>query len=300
MSKTKQAKLLGVSRSSLYYKSKLEEKDEKLKFIIKAVMRKHPAYGYRRVALELGINKKRAQRVMQKFGLKPARRSCKKPYKEADIGKEALSYPDITKLLCPIVPNVVWVSDFTYISFQGNFVYLCTIIDLFTREVLSSNVMTSHTSELVKKAFLKAVKKEEAVPQWFHSDQGSEYTSDIFLSLLACNNIIPSLTPKASPWRNGSQESFFGRFKVEFGEFERFESLAELVEAIYLYINYYNNHRIHSAIKDKPSNFKAQWKNKDFNNFYTVYESPPLEPPSTRRPLATERTFTDITYALSS
>lgn len=154
--------------------------------------------------------------------------------------------------------------------------------------------MTSHATELVKKAFLKAMNKANATPLWFHSDQGSEYTSDEFLSLLASNDIMPSLAPKSSPWRNGSQESFFGRFKVEFGDFERFESLPELIEAIYLYLNYYNCERIHSAIKDKPSNFKSRWQNKLANNLSTSYKSPPLDPPSAQRSSATERTSTDI------
>jgi len=294
MSKTKQAKFLGVSRGSLYYKSKLEVKDEELRSLIEVVMSKHPAYGYRRVALELGINKKRAQRVMQKYNLKPARRACVSPYKKDDTGKEALWYPDITKILCPLAPNVIWVSDFTYIRFKGIFIYLCTVIDLFTREVLGFHLMTSHTTELIKKAFIKAIKKASTTPVWFHSDQGSEYTSDKFLSLLASHDVKPSLTPKSSPWRNGSQESFFGRFKVEFGDFERFETLPELMEAIYHYLNYYNTERIHSAIKDKPSNFKSRWKEKYFNTLSTSYESPPFEPPSTSQSSVTEITSKEI------
>lgn len=218
MSKTKQAKLLGVSRGSLYYKSKLEVKDEELCSLIEVVMVKHPAYGYHRVALELGINKKRAQRVMQKHNLKPARRACILPYKKDDIGKEALWYPDITKALCPLVPNVIWVSDFTYIRFKGIFIYLCTVIDLFTREVLGFNLMTSHTTELIKRAFIKAIKKASTTPTWFHSDQGSEYTSDKFLSLLASNNVKPLIAWASSrdvtknksmiirSWASGFQE----------------------------------------------------------------------------------------------
>jgi len=273
-----QAELLGVSRGSLYYKSKLEEKDEALRKEIEQVMMSHPGYGYRRVALELGVNKKRVQRVMQKYQLKALRRA-KTPVKQDDIGKEALYYPDMTKRLSPIAPDAIWASDFTYIRFQGAFVYLCTVMDLFTKEVLGCSVMTTHTVELVIKAFNKAVAKYETLPHYFHSDQGSEYKSDNFHQTLAELSITPSLAPKSSPWRNGSQESFFGRFKVEFGDFERFETLPELIEALYYFISYYNNERIHSTIKDKPVVFRRKWFQKREHTLSTTYQSPP-KPPS--------------------
>ena len=277
MSKKGEAKVLGVSRGSLYYKSKLAEKDEVLRQEIEQVMIANPGYGYRRVALELGVNKKRAQRVMQKYQLKALRRA-KIPVKSDDRGKEALLYPDITKRLSPIAPDVIWASDFTYIKFHGNFVFLCTVIDLFTREVLGCSVMTSHTTELVIRAFNKALEKYGEAPKYLHSDQGSEYTSDVILHRLAALSVLPSLTPKSSPWRNGSQESFFGRLKVEFGDFERFQTLPELIEAIYHYIAYYNQQRIHSAIKNKPSTFRKEWNQRHIHNLSTAYQSPPRPP----------------------
>lgn len=93
----------------------------------------------------------------------------------------------------------------------------------------------------------------ENIPLWFHSDQGSEYTSADVEQLLMQQGIGISHSPKSSPWRNGSQESFFGRFKIECGDLERFKTLPELMEAIYCHVAYYNTQRIHSAHRAPPS-----------------------------------------------
>jgi putative transposase len=97
-----------------------------------------------------------------------------------------------------------------------------------------------------------ALRGADATPQWFHSDQGSKYTSYALTHLLEHNNIQVSHSPKSSPWRNGSQESFVGRFKVEFRDPERFSTLSELMEAIYSYISYYNTERFHTAHRAPP------------------------------------------------
>ena len=248
----------------LYYKPKRPVKDEELRGAIESVMQDNPGYGHRRVADALEINRKRVLRVMRLYKLKPARRS-KTPSKPNDQGKEALHFPDITRVLSPVAPSVVWVSDFTFIAYQGRFVFLATVIDLFTKEVVGANVMIRHTSELPLTALITAL-KHRAPPSWYHSDQGSEYDSDAMLSELAKHNIQVSMTPKASPWRNGSQESFFGRFKIEFGDPERFQTLAELVEAIYAFIAYYNNQRIHTKLRMPPARFNRLWVEKQNQN----------------------------------
>ena len=135
--KTELAKKLGIGRSSLYYKKKLDETDEELKKQILIVLGIHNSYGHKRIALEFPLNKKRILRVMKKFKIKPYRRRSKKPNK-ADEGKAKWKNEIIG--LCPIRPNVVWASDFTYIKYQGRFIYLATIIDIFTREIIGWNI----------------------------------------------------------------------------------------------------------------------------------------------------------------
>ncbi len=71
-------------------------------------------------------------------------------------------------------PNQVWVSDFTYISYQNKFMYLATILDAFTREVIAWNIASRHNKELITEALQNAINKREKLPQIFHSDQGSD------------------------------------------------------------------------------------------------------------------------------
>ncbi|MFN9955888.1 MAG: DDE-type integrase/transposase/recombinase, partial [bacterium] len=130
------------------------------------------AYGSPRVGIALKINEKRAARVMRKYGLRPARRA-KTHYKPADQGRESLDYPFILSQLSPAAPDVVWASDFTLICYRGAFVYLCTVIDVFTGEVLGFNISRTHDADFVLLAIRRAIERTGIVPQWFHSNQGS-------------------------------------------------------------------------------------------------------------------------------
>lgn len=132
ITKTELAWKLGVSRASLYYHHRRPAHDEETKQQIESVLTDHPSYGHKRIALQLKLNKKRILRVMKKFGIKPYRRRVQRPRKPDDLGKAPTSAPNVTKLLCPLVPFVVHVSDFTYIRYQERFIYLATIMDMFT------------------------------------------------------------------------------------------------------------------------------------------------------------------------
>lgn len=260
MSKSALARELGISRSSLYYKPKMPEKDEALRLEIEAVMRAHPSYGHRRVADELGINRKRALRVMNKFNLRPVRR-CRTSRKLLDKNKSSINHPDITNKWSPVAENIVWTGDFTFIPFQGKHIYLAVVQDRYTAFVHGARVMTNHHRELVLETMIDALSSAGCVPQWFHSDQGSEYTSGEFENLLCSKGIKVSNSPKSSPWRNAAQESFFGRFKVEFEHPDCYQSLAELIEAIYRHIFYYNYERIHTRPRTTPHWFAKRLRN---------------------------------------
>jgi len=252
-SKKELAKQLGISRQSLYYKPKLPEKDLKLRAEIEKLMVKHKAYGHKRLAIELKINKKRVLRVMKLFGLKPQRRR-KRLNKPQDFGQAPMAIPNLVQGIIINAPNQVWVSDFTYLPYYGRFVYLATLEDIFTRQVIGWEVSVRHNTDLVAQALLNALKHYPA-PQIAHSDQGSEYRSQIYLNLLKSCNIQPSMSEKASPWQNSHQESFYSGFKLELGHPECRPALGELIEAIAQQIHYYNNQRIHTALKCPPAVF---------------------------------------------
>jgi len=76
-------------------------------------------------------------------------------------------------------------------------------------------------------------------------------------------NINQSISKKSSPWQNGYQESFFGNWKVDIGDANRFKSLGELTAEIYKSIYYYNNQRIHTSLKMSPQKFKERFAQKE-------------------------------------
>ena len=243
-SKTQLAKKLGVCRSSLYYKAKRDVLDEEMRKQILIVLGLNPSYGHKRIALEFKLNNKRIRRVMKKYGIKPYRRRAKSSRKKDDEGKPKSKWKNEIISFCPIKPNIVWTSDFTYIKFQGEFIYLATIIDVYTREIIGWNISTVHDTALVLGAVKHAIERTGRVPIFLHSDQGSEYDAKAYEDYVLGKGIIISMSRKSSPWENPFQESFYSQFKVDLGYVGRFAAVEELIEEIYQTIYYYNNQRI--------------------------------------------------------
>lgn len=246
------AQKLGIARSSLYYRHKRTVKDWQLKIKIEETLHEWPSYGHKRLAGYLKINKKRILRVMKLFGIKPYRRRGKKPWKKPI--NEGLSFPNLLLNLFPSGPNQIWVSDFTYLRFKGKFVYLATVMDIFTREIVGFSVSTSHNVQLIINALLSAVNLR-ASPRILHSDHGREYTSKIYTALVSMFNVLISMSRKGCPWENGYQESFYNQFKVDLGDPNRFDNLGELTAEIYQTIYRYNTQRIHSSLKMAPREY---------------------------------------------
>ena len=253
LSKSALARSLGVSRSSLYYIPKLIKKDENLRDCILGVLSEFPAYGHRNIALELNTGKNRVYRVMVKYGIKPLI-----AYKKPKYGSKTsvmAGVPNRTKGISPIAPNDIWVGDFTYLHFHGRVLYLATVMDRYTREIIAWQIGLHHTTRLILDVLEEALRKRDVHPSLFHSDQGSEYTANECIEWLVKNKIQPSHSPKGKPWNNGHQESFYARFKLEFGKPSRFETLELLIEAIGKHIHRYNTKRRHSAFKMPPRVF---------------------------------------------
>lgn len=225
--------------------------------MIKEVLKINKHYGHKRIALELDINKKRVLRVMKKYNIKSIK-TITKPIKKDDCNKQDTKVPNLIKNMCPLAPNIIWSSDFTFIPYQNSFIYLCTVLDIYTREIVGVNISRYHNANLVTGALIDALSKEE-IPMYLHSDQGSEYTSSQYVQLITQNQIIFSNSKKSSPWENGYQESFYSHFKEEFEDIKTFSTAEELIEAIYQQIYYYNNHRIHTTLKTKPVLYKKAY-----------------------------------------
>jgi len=259
VSKSLLSSALKVSKRNLYNQNtRQSEQDLILKDQILKVLEEFPAYGHRRIALALGIGKKRTRRVMRLFGIKPYKRKARWS-KKRDFGKPDAGFPNLIKGQCPIKPNVFWAGDFTRLIWFGEIVYLATFIDIYTREIVGWSVSTKHTNDLVIDAFMDGV-MHCGTPQIVHTDQGSEYNCKEYLELLKRFGIQISMSKKGSPWENGYQESWYDNFKTDLGlEFERFETTGEFVEAIHYTVNKYNNQRIQRNLKMSPSQFKQKY-----------------------------------------
>ena len=252
-------RLLGIARATIYKLPKDHEKeDELLKEHILAVLEQNPSYGHRRIALELKRGKRTIRRVMKLYGIKPYKRKGRWR-KRRDERREPQPYPNLIKGTCPILPATVLVGDFTHIVHQRKILYVATYLDLYTREIVGWHVGSHHTKELVLEALLDAIKTLGRTPKIVHTDQGSEYCSKENIHFLQSMGIQVSMSKKASPWENGYQESFYDNFKTDLGlEFDRFQTMGEIIEAIHQTITYYNTKRIHTALKMSPLQFRQK------------------------------------------
>lgn len=153
-------------------------------------------------------------------------------------------------------PNQVWVSDVTYFKFESKFQYVCAIMDLYSRKVISYKISQKHSSQLIsatfKQAYASRKPKEGLI---FHSDRGAQYTSHAFQNLLKNCGIKQSFSPSGRPHHNAVMESFFATLKREELYRTNYHSLSELKERVEWYINQrYNNERPHSTLNNKSPN----------------------------------------------
>lgn len=253
------AQLFQLSRRILYKKQiDASAKDTLLKEQILDVLILHPAYGHRRIAIELSLGKKKIRRVMKQYGIKPYKRQGRWR-KRRDERRAPQPYPNCIKGSCPIQAGTVLVGDFTHLRYQSKFLYVATYMDLCTREIVGWYVSARHTKEIVLEALLDAIKTLGYIPKIVHTDQGSEYCSKEYTDFLTSLNITISMSKKASPWENGYQESFYNNFKTDLGlEFDRFNTMGELIEGVHQTIRYYNKQRIHTSLKMSPEQFKLR------------------------------------------
>lgn len=248
------AEALGISRKNIYRQLKQPTKDHLLKQQIEATHRQHPAYGHRRVAIHLSINRKRAQRVMAKFTLRPPRRRVNR---YSTVSTPHHTYHNLLTDMTVAHPHQAWCSDLSRIEYRGTVWYLATIEDLATRQIMAKRIGKRHDSFLVLST-LHQVFATGVTPLIFHSDQGTEFMAQRCTDYLEDRGVQISVSDVASPWQNGYVESFYGRFKHELGDLNRFESAGEMIEAIYRHIHYYNYHRIHTALRMPPAVYAVQ------------------------------------------
>ncbi len=203
---------------------------------------------------------------MKKFGIKVPRRKVNY-YTTRSTSHH--TYTNLTKSLKPTRAHQLWCSDLSYIKFQGRFWYLATIEDIFTRLIVGVNIGKYHNSDLVLVTVKQAISNTKQTPGIFHSDQGTEFMAKVCTDYLEGLGTKISVSDKASSWQNGYQESFFGKFKMESGDLNRFETIGQLIEEIYSQVHYYNFERIHTALRMPPAVYAQLVKEECLNEMGT-------------------------------
>lgn len=149
--------------------------------------------------------------------------------------------------------NEAWVGDITYLPMaDGSFSYLATWIDVHSRRVVGWHAERHMRAELIEKALEKAVFRRKQIPEGLliHSDRGSQYASTSFRNLLVKRKMTQSMSDRDNPYDNAMAESFFSRLKAESIQKTRFQSIEELRNHLFDFIDgYYNPVRLHSAIQ---------------------------------------------------
>jgi len=147
-------------------------------------------------------------------------------------------------------PDLVWASDFTYLKAGGTWYYLCIVMDLFSRKVISWHLSSKPDVDLVICTFKKAyASRKSPYGLMFHSDRGSQYTAFAFRKLLDDFNVVQSFSKKGYPFDNACCESFFKYLKKEETNRRTFHTHKELYNSIFKYIEgFYNSRRPHGSL----------------------------------------------------
>jgi transposase InsO family protein len=147
-----------------------------------------------------------------------------------------------------------WVQDFTYLRIRPGIFYLALVMDLSTREVLGWKLGTNHSSVLTHTALIQALRGNPP-PSILHSDRGSEYLSERHATTCIRFGIQLSASKPGSPWQNGYMERCIKSIKEELGSLSNYNDIAELYVGVAHAIDYYNNDRIHTALKMPPRSY---------------------------------------------
>jgi len=254
--------VLKVSRSG-YYKwvhstddmSELQQRRKKMKEKIRHLFQYyHGIYGSPRITKELDkqgvkISEKTVGRYLKEMGL---RATPKEPFVvTTDSNHSNPIYPNLlNRKFYPKKPDRAWVTDVTYIWTSEGWLYLATVMDLFSRKIVGWNMDKKMTKELCLVALDRALSLRNPSNKLIHhSDRGSQYTSKEYISRLKENEIIISMSRKGNCYDNACIESFHASIKKELVYRTRFNTRAQAKRAIWKYImSFYNERRSHSTL----------------------------------------------------
>ena len=263
LSLTRQCELLGLNRSSFYYRPvPMSEYDLSIMRRIDEIYTDVSTYGYRKIHAQLRnegwhIGRNKVHRLMQEIGI-----AALYPHKKKATSikaKEHTVYPyalkqfhNDKKQVIVERPNQVWSGDITYIPVKGGFLYLAAIIDWHSRALLAWRLSNTMDASLVTGVLQEAIDKH-GVPEIFNSDQGSQYTGKEHTELLGKHQITISMNGKGRSIDNIAIERFFRTLKYEEIYLKEYQNIKELKAGIQRFITFYNYNRLHASLDyDKP------------------------------------------------
>jgi len=245
----RQAELLGLSRSSVYYVARpLPERDLLLMRKLDECHLKWPFYGARKLRQELllachSVGRRHVKTLMKRMGIKPIYR---KPRTSIPEPLSAV-YPYLLSGLTVSRPNQVWAADMTYIPMAHGFQYLVAIIDLYSRKVMAWRVSNTMTADFCVEALQDALARH-GTPEIFNTDQGSQFTSDDWINELKAAGVKISMDGKGRWLDNVFVERLWRSVKYEHVYLHAYESVTEAREQLAGYFEFYNGQRPHSAL----------------------------------------------------
>jgi len=249
LSMRRQCELLGVNRSSLYYVP-VEPDAEELEVMrrMDELHLEHPSFGSRMLTQVLKregrvINRKRVQRLMRLMGLESMapKPNTSKPSPAHPV------YPYLLRNLKILRVNQVWAADITYIPMARGFVYLVAIIDWYSRRVLAWRLSNTLETTFCVVALHEALARHGS-PEIFNTDQGAQFTSEDFTSVLLDRGIKISMDGKGRCIDNIFVERLWRSLKYEEVYLNAYDSVPEAREGIGRYFDFFNDERPHQAL----------------------------------------------------
>jgi len=249
LTKTRRCELLGLPRSTAYYKpSSVSAEDLALMRLIDEMHLEFPFYGSRRIRDELDtrghrVNRKRVQRLMREMGIRalyPKRRT-------SAPGKGHKIYPYLLRDMEITRANQVWASDICYLPMARGFMYLVAIMDWHTRKVLSWRISNTMDSDFCVEALQEALSRY-GTPEVFNTDQGAQFTADAFTRVLKDHGVAISMDGKGRWIDNVFVERLWRSVKYEDIYLRAYETPAALRTGLEKYFRFYNGRRRHTAL----------------------------------------------------
>jgi putative transposase len=248
-----QCTLLEVARSSYYFESKNKESDLNLELMheIDQLYLAHPENGSRmmtRVLRKRGrdVNRKRVRRLMQLMGL----RSLSPQSSTTKAHPQHPKYPYLLRSLRIDRPNQVWCADITYIPFKKGFLYLVAVMDWHSRKVLTFRVSNTMTSDFCVAALHEALALY-GTPEIFNTDQGSQFTSEAFTSVVKDADVRISMDGVGRAIDNVFIERLWRTLKYDHVYLNPAINGNACRDGIGDYLHYYNSERPHSSLDDQ-------------------------------------------------